>query len=591
MTHELINKEWKVHNHGLVRVVDLMGSDQSIVQMARCSYGEGTKTVNEDKGLIRYLMRHRHCYLPHMEVLTVEGWKRWDECSDKETFLVPNPVTGAYQKETLPVVSFDCEEEIHGFSNNRMSYEVTSGHRMWFKHAEKESYEVYKVEDMPLWGNFDPSFNYKLHSDQGVPNPLYQLVGFYLGDGFSCNNDYVSFHLKKERKINYLKSILTSLGKEFHIREGDTTVISFNAPELLEIINLKLRSSEKEFCLEKLNSLLDTELLGLYNGLLNSDGSIDTERENRVSFSSNSSNLIKLWELLSAIFGRDSHRRATGGAKCQQSVAYSTCSRTSLESRKQYHYKRFYEGKVYCSTTSTGLLMVRGSPDSFGFVCGNTSPFEGCVLKLHLKMPIFIARQWVRHRTASLNEYSARYSEVRDEFYIPEENYVQLQSKANKQGSELDGLDASKQSAFKEGTEITARETYERYQNDLGMGVAREMARINLPLSTYTEMYWQMNLHNLLHFCSLRSDPHAQREIRDFSDIILHEVIQQWCPITYQAFMDYVMNAETFSAAEVEILKRKLDPYDYNTLYEMDEFTTLSKREQDEFLKKIGRVE
>ena len=74
MTHELINKEWKVHNHGLVRVVDLMGSDQSIVQMARCSYGEGTKTVNEDKGLIRYLMRHRHCYLPHMEVLTVEGW-------------------------------------------------------------------------------------------------------------------------------------------------------------------------------------------------------------------------------------------------------------------------------------------------------------------------------------------------------------------------------------------------------------------------------------------------------------------------------------------------------------------------------------
>lgn len=218
----------------------------------------------------------------------------------------------------------------------------------------------------------------------------------------------------------------------------------------------------------------------------------------------------------------------------------------------------------------------------------HTSPFEGCVLKLHLKMPIFIARQWVRHRTASMNEYSARYSEMRDEFYVPETGYVQLQSKTNKQGSEGQ-LDTDTVDQFVFSTQEEATESYNVYKSFLDNGVAREMARINLPLTVYTEMYWQMNLHNLLHFCSLRSDPHAQREIRDYSDIILHEVIKQWCPLTYEAFMDYVMNADTFSAQEMTILKRKLNPNDDKTIYEMDEFNSLSKREQDEFLKKIGR--
>jgi len=219
----------------------------------------------------------------------------------------------------------------------------------------------------------------------------------------------------------------------------------------------------------------------------------------------------------------------------------------------------------------------------------HTSPFEGCVVKLHLKMPIFIARQWVRHRTASMNEYSARYSEMRDEFYVPQTDYVQIQSKANKQGSEEAGLDFKTQLDFANYTEYSAQEKYTGYKDSLDQGIAREMARINLPLTVYTEMYWQMNLHNLLHFCSLRSDPHAQREIRDYSDIILHEVIKQWCPLTYEAFMDYVMNADTFSAQEMTILKRKLNPNDDKTIYEMDEYNGLSKREQDEFLKKIGR--
>lgn len=216
----------------------------------------------------------------------------------------------------------------------------------------------------------------------------------------------------------------------------------------------------------------------------------------------------------------------------------------------------------------------------------HTSPFEGCVLKLHLKMPIFIARQWVRHRTASMNEYSARYSEMRDEFFIPENYQVQAQSKTNKQGSE--GEIAPDESAtFISSVKNRSRECYETYQYGLESNIAREMSRIVLPLNTYTEFYWQMNLHNLLHFCSLRSDPHAQKEIRDYSDIILHGIIKEWVPHTYEAFMDYVMNAESFSHMEMQLLRTLLGSNNVSESF-MTEHFKLSKREATDFVNKLN---
>lgn len=222
----------------------------------------------------------------------------------------------------------------------------------------------------------------------------------------------------------------------------------------------------------------------------------------------------------------------------------------------------------------------------------HTSPFEGCVIKLHLKMPLFVARQWVRHRTASMNEVSARYSEMKEEFYVPDRSEVLAQSKTNKQGSagELDDLIVKD---FIEATQRTGTEEYGSYQTALGEGVAREMARINLPLTLYTEFYWQMNLHNLLHFCSLRSDSHAQKQIRDYSDIILHEIIKEWCPHTYEAFIDYVMEADTFSKQEMKLMKAIIgnattDPYRRQLIECAPLYKELSKREQDEFIKKLS---
>lgn len=217
----------------------------------------------------------------------------------------------------------------------------------------------------------------------------------------------------------------------------------------------------------------------------------------------------------------------------------------------------------------------------------HTSPFEGAVIKLHIKMPIFVARQWIRHRTASLNEYSARYSEVKDSFFIPQMGEVMGQSKTNKQGSQ-GALSNEDQQDFIDETELTAKEAYTEYQHQLEKGVSREMARINLPLSCYTEMYWQMNLHNLLHFCKLRSHPHAQKEIRAYSDIILHEIIKEWVPHTYEAFIDYVMEAAHFSNKEMDLVRKMFDQLsadDKLALLHPSNFG--SGRELEEFQRKL----
>jgi len=185
----------------------------------------------------------------------------------------------------------------------------------------------------------------------------------------------------------------------------------------------------------------------------------------------------------------------------------------------------------------------------------HTSPFEMCVIKLHLKMPIFIARQWVRHRTASVNEYSARYSVMPDEYYIPEK--IEFQSQDNKQGRSGE-LDAKESKKIIKQIKEHSHKSHKFYQNLLDANVARELARSVLPINVYTEFYWQMNLHNLLHFVRLRSHPTAQYEIRVYSDII-QEILKQWVPVVYEAFCDYEINATSVSAHEKKYLNRKED--------------------------------
>jgi thymidylate synthase (FAD) len=222
----------------------------------------------------------------------------------------------------------------------------------------------------------------------------------------------------------------------------------------------------------------------------------------------------------------------------------------------------------------------------------HSTPFEMCEIKLHVKLPIFIARQWIRHRTANVNEYSARYSILDKEFYIPSVENLASQSQVNKQGR-AENLSPEEAEKVINILKNDAEQTYRNYEvmlnensdgetlDEGSMGIARELARMNLTLNTYTQWYWKIDLNNLLHFLALRADAHAQYEIRVYADIIL-DIVKKWVPITYEAFEDYRVGGTQLSAKEILILKKIIKGETVNPDAE-----GISKREWGELQKKF----
>ncbi|MDQ3930607.1 MAG: FAD-dependent thymidylate synthase, partial [Chloroflexota bacterium] len=187
----------------------------------------------------------------------------------------------------------------------------------------------------------------------------------------------------------------------------------------------------------------------------------------------------------------------------------------------------------------------------------HTTPYEMVVLKFHIKAPIFVVRQWIRHRTASVNEESARYSIVREEFHEPSPEDVGFQSKDNKQGRSPEPVPQEIVDRFLAYLKENRETAYSQYEQFLQDNVARELARTVLPLSVYTQFYWQMNLHNLFHFLRLRLDPHAQKEIRDFAQQVA-VCAKAVAPYAWEAFEEYKLHGASFSRTEIDIMKKLL---------------------------------
>ena len=216
----------------------------------------------------------------------------------------------------------------------------------------------------------------------------------------------------------------------------------------------------------------------------------------------------------------------------------------------------------------------------------HTTPFEMCEIKLHVKLPIFIARQWIRHRTANVNEYSARYSILEDEFYIPKIANLAEQSSSNKQGR---GKKINEDLAAKI-IKILKDDSTRCYNNYLWMlnenntqgydetrdSLSRELARINLTLNTYTEWYWKIDLHNFMHFLSLRADHHSQFEIRAYADVLI-KILKKWVPITYKAFCSYMLNSVELSQEALQVIKELIKGKKVNK-----DSTGLTNREWEE---------
>ncbi len=191
----------------------------------------------------------------------------------------------------------------------------------------------------------------------------------------------------------------------------------------------------------------------------------------------------------------------------------------------------------------------------------HSTPFEMCEIKLHVKLPVFVARQWIRHRTANVNEYSARYSILDREFYIPAPEHLAAQSEpVNNQGrgETLQGEEAARVLDILKGDSARAYDNYEAMLSQDGQaGLARELARMNLPANVYTQWYWKVDLHNLFHFLRLRADPHAQYEIRVYAEAIC-EVVKDWVPMAWAAFEDYRLDSVQFSGKAMAVLRRRL---------------------------------
>ena len=219
----------------------------------------------------------------------------------------------------------------------------------------------------------------------------------------------------------------------------------------------------------------------------------------------------------------------------------------------------------------------------------HSTPFEMCEIKYHIKLPIFIARQWIRHRTANVNEYSARYSILDKEFYLPDPDKLASQSQNNRQGRG-DVIKGDHAKKVLELLKNDAEQTYNNYElmlnerydgsiiNQNEQGLARELARMNLTLNTYTQWYWKTDLLNLMNFLRLRADNHAQYEIRAYANIML-ETLKRWVPITYEAFMDYRVGGTEVSAKGKKVLQRIIQGDEISF-----EISGLSKREWNELM-------
>ncbi len=224
----------------------------------------------------------------------------------------------------------------------------------------------------------------------------------------------------------------------------------------------------------------------------------------------------------------------------------------------------------------------------------HTTPFEMCEIKFHIKLPIFIARQWIRHRTASVNEYSARYSILNKDYYVPEKENIASQSKVNKQCREdltvpdhlaeevIKILKADSEQCYQHYVDLLNEDEAGNIINPDKVGIARELARINLNLNYYTEWYWKIDLHNLLHFLSLRADPHAQYEIRAYADAML-EIVKEWVPVTYEAFEQYRLNSASLSQNALSMVKKMLQGESVTF-----EESGMSRREWNEVREKLA---
>jgi thymidylate synthase (FAD) len=551
-----------VLDHGFVRLDEAMATDLSVVNAARVSFARRKDEMDDsDAGLIRFLMRERHgCYDDATDVLTADGWKPWTSVTGQELFATRSVGGHLEYQHALRLVRKEYRGHMIGFGGTSIDLLVTPDHRvltstmttragrrrpafslrpahsvLWRSHRHVATATWTGVA--PQWLRFDRRW---------LPAaPLLRLVGLFIGDGNLPPANHILFNLRKPRETNFLERACHEAGFELK-RWGDRYAIPVGT-ELRQLFADCYVDREKAIprALLEFGAPLLAEL---YEGLLSSDGSrhVRPGRRDRETYTTTSRRLADGVQELALKLGRSAsmrpHRGAPGdghfGSKPRWRVTIyqprnsrPALCRTREQAESHMGIER-YDGTIHCVEVPNRTLYVRRK--GYPVWCGNT-PFEHNAFRFHIRCPIFVAREWMRHRVSSFNEFSLRYARATEDFYVPEAEDVR--SQVGKPGAysfePVDDELAEETRAELQKVYETAYATYERL---VERGVARELARAALPVGAYTEFYWTVNARSLMNFVSLRAAEAAQREIRRYADAC-ERFLAERMPVTHAAFV------------------------------------------------------
>jgi thymidylate synthase (FAD) len=551
-----------VLDHGFVRLDGAMAGDLSVVNAARVSFGRRKEEMDDgDAGLIRFLMRERHgCYDDATEVLTSTGWKAWPDVTGDELFATRSRAGRLEYQPALRLVRKEYRGHMIGFAGASLDLLVTPDHR------------VLAAGMTTLAGRTRPSFSllpahsvlWRAHRHvatatwDGTPSsaeridgrfvptlPLLRLVGFFIGDGCLPPAKRIDFRLRKEREIRFLEQACRDTGLELR-RHGDDRFAIPVGDELRTLFAACYDGREKVVPRQIL--ALDERCLGaLFEGLMASDGTRHVRPgHDRETYSTTSRRLADDVQELALKLGRSAsvrpHRTSDGdghlGSKPRWRVTIyaprntrPALCRTREQADSQMGVEP-YDGVIHCVEVPNRTLYVRRN--GYPVWCGNT-PFEHNAFRFHVRCPIFVAREWFRHRVGSFNEFSLRYARATDDFYVPAPEDVR--SQVGKPGAySFEPVDAELAEETQAELRAVYETAYETYERLVERGVARELARSVLPVGAYTEFYWTVNARALMNFVSLRAAETAQREIRRYAEAC-ERFLAERMPVTHAAFV------------------------------------------------------
>ena len=553
----------RVLDHGFVRLDDAMATDLSVVNAARVSFARRKDVMEEaDEGLIRFLMRDRHgCYDDSTDVLTDTGWKAWPDVVGDELFATRTVDGRIEYQPALRLVRKEYRGHMIGFKGMSLDLMVTPDHRVLtsgmttregrrrpryhLRPAHSVLWRSHRHITTAIWSGEGLEW-FRFDGQRFDPHALLRLVGFFIGDGNLSTSNHIVFNLRKDREKAFLKRTVAESGLE--LREWRNGHLAVPIGSSLRTLFAECYSNREKVIPQRLLGLSSPSLRSLYIGLMQSDGSV-VERPGRAdkhTYHTTSKRLADQVQELALKLGRSASLRPHsfvpgdghyGTLPRWRATIYNernsqpALCRTRDAADSQMGVE-VYDGVIHCVEVPNHTLYVRRN--GYAVWSGNT-PFEHNAFRFHVRAPIFVAREWFRHRVGSFNEFSMRYAKATDDFYVPEA--ADVRSQVGKPGAySFEPVDEELAERTREEMREVYQHAFETYERLVEAGVARELARSVMPVGAYTEFFWTVNARALMNFVSLRAAETAQREIRRYADAV-EQFFAAKMPVTHAAFV------------------------------------------------------